>query len=275
MLNCLNRFTLPPVGRPVPSRKLAMLSERRSVAALEFAMVAPVVLTMTLAVFDLARALVIWEEVQHAAEAIVEAAEKLSVTTVNSQPATTLTETQIQAAMSTIYPEIPGLSFGNGTGLFPGQYAVTLSSIVYLQSGNTWCKKTSGCTAELPNTLWSAYLTEGGSQLMTTPVSSLQRQCKTLTPVLTFPDNSQELTDMVTPSQGALGIPLVPQLVADVQYKFQPSFPLFLGKTSFTIWASATLPAPLGGVTEEVSFSNTGVNTGAVLSCTNIPSPPS
>jgi Flp pilus assembly protein TadG len=268
----LNR--LIPISVPVPSGPLHMLSERRSVAALEFAMVAPVVLTMTLAVFDLARALVLWEELQHAAEGIVEAAEKLSVTTVSGQPATQLTLTQIQAAMSTIYPEIPGLAFGTGTGVFPGQYSVTLSSVVYLEANNTWCTTTSGCTAEEPNTLWSAYLTEGGSQLITTPASSLQRQCVQLTPVQVFPDNSQELTDMVTPGQGTAGIPLVPQLVADVQYKFQPSFPMFLGKTTFTMWASATLPAPLGGVTQAVSFSNSA-GTGSVLACTNIPAPPS
>jgi Flp pilus assembly protein TadG len=267
----LNR--LVPITVPARAGARHMFSERRSVAALEFAMVAPVVLTMTLAVFDLARALIAWEELQHAAEAIVEAAEKLSETTVSGQPATQLNLTAIQAAMSTIYPEMPGLAFGAGTGAFPGKYGVTLSSIVFLEANNTWCTTTSGCTAETPNTLWSAYLTEGGAQLLTSPVSSLQRQCVALTAVKTFPDNSQELADMVTPSQGATGIPLIPQLVADVQYQFQPSFPLFLGKTTFTIWASATLPAPMGGVTQEISF-DPSAGTGSVLACTNIPAPP-
>jgi Flp pilus assembly protein TadG len=262
---------LVPVAAPVLTGARHAVLGRRSVAALEFAMVAPVVLTMTLAVFDLARALIAWEEVQHAAEAIVEAAEKLSVTTVNGQPATTLTQTEMQAAMSSIYPEMPGLSFGSGSGVLPGQYAVTLSSVVYLP----WCTKTSGCAPQQPNTLWSSYLTEGGPQLITSPASSLQRQCVQLNAVANFPDNSQELADMVTPSQGALGIPLVPQLVADVRYQFQPSFPLFLGKTSFTMWASATLPAPLGSVTQAVSFSNgSSGSTGSVLACTNIPAVP-
>ena len=249
----------------------ALLAERRSVSVLEFAAVAPVVLMMGLSVFDMARALIIWEEINNAAEAVVESAEKLSVTTVGGAPATTLNVVQMQAAMSTIYAEIPGLQWGSGNGNFTGTFGVTLSSVVYLP----WCANTSGCAAQLPNTLWSAFLTEGDSTnyLITTPTSSLQRPCKQLTVVSQFPDNSTQLSVMVTPSSGSLKIPLTPQLVADVQYNFKSSFPLFSNMTLFTLWASATLPAPLGGPEEDVSFDSSQGTPTSVLVCTNIPNP--
>jgi hypothetical protein len=253
------------------AHKSTLLAEQRSVSGLEFAIVAPAVLLLSLAVYDLSRALIIWEELNNAAEAIVESAEKLSVTTVGGQPATTLNIVQIQAALSTIYAEIPGLQWGSGKGNFNGTFGATLSSIVYLP----WCPTTSGCAKQSPNTLWSAFLTEGDSTsyLLTSPASALQRQCNQLTPVAHFPDNSTQLSVMVTPQSGSLKIPLTPQLVADVQYNFTSSFPLFSKLTLFTLWASATLPAPLGGPESDVAFDSSLGQPPSVLVCTNIPPP--
>jgi hypothetical protein len=252
-------------------------ADRRSIAALEFALVAPILATLTVGIFDLARAFSIWEQINDAAEAIAQAGEKLSVTVnAQGQAATTLTATQMQAAMSTVYAEIPGLQWGTGTGIFPGQFAVTLSSVVFLQANQTWCTTNSGCTEQLPYTLWSSFFTEqGGAQLITGPADQLLRSCNgPLTPVAQFPDSpgSNQLLYMVRPSMAGVTVPLVPQVVADVRYDFTPNFPFALGAGTITLWASATLPAPLGGVTQEISFNN-AAPTGNVVQC-NIPPPP-
>jgi hypothetical protein len=266
--------------RPHVRRRAAFRADRRSIAALEFALIAPVLATLTVGIFDLARGFIIWEQINDAAEAIAEAAEKLSVTTnAQGQPATMLTATQMQAAMSTVYAEIPGLQWGTGTGMFPGQFSVTLSGVVYLQANQTWCTTNSGCTEQLPYTLWSSFFTEqpqAGGQLITSPASALLRSCNgPLTPVAQFPDSpgTNQLLFMVRPGMHGVTVPLVPQVVADVRYDFTPNFPFVLGSGAITLWASATLPAPLGGVTQEIAF-NPAAPALNVVQC-NIPGPQS
>jgi hypothetical protein len=259
------------------SKKKAVLaflpSDRRSIAALEFALIAPILATMTVGIFDLARAFIIWEQINDAAEAIAEAAEKLSVTTdAQGQPAAMLTAAQMQAAMSTVYAEIPGLQWGTGTGMFPGQFSVTLSGVVFRQANQQMCSTNTGCTEQRPYTLWSSFFTEqpqGGTQLITSPASQLLRSCNgPLTAVAQFPDRpgTNQLLYMVRPSMPGVTVPLVPQVVADVRYDYTPNFPFFLGSGAITLWASATLPAPIGGVTQAITFNN-AAPAGNVVQC--------
>ena len=216
--------------------------------------------------FDLSRALIVWQETYNAAEAIAQSAEKLSVTP--GSTLTSLTGSQMQNAMSAVYAQIPGLNLGNGKGTYTGPYSVTLSSIVYLPP----CQTTAGCAAQAPYTLWSSYLTEGGTQLMTvpTPASPLLRPCGSLIPVSQFPNDSTQLSKMLNPTlvTGGSAMTLSPQVVADVRYVFTPLFPLFLGTVTF--WASATVPTPVGGSAQAVTFNNTGA-AGSAVSC-NLPS---
>jgi hypothetical protein len=77
-----------------------------------------------------------------------------------------------------------------------------------------------------------------------------------------------------TPAGGSATITLPPQLVADVQFVFVPTFHVFVPQITF--WASATLPAPLGSTSQEVSFSGpplTGGKTPNPLQCTTPPQP--
>jgi Flp pilus assembly protein TadG len=251
-------------------------SRRSGVAAMEFALVAPVMGTLLWGVYDVARALIAWEETYHAAEAIAQAAEKMSITTRNytgGGPITALTATQMQNAMSTIYAEMPWLNLGNGTGALTGSYSVTLSGIVYspVCPANT----TNTCAAQTPTVIWSSYLTEGGAQLVSpseeTP-DALYRLCGPLIPVAQFPDKNTQLLYMIDPNMVAGGVKnlnLIPQVVADVHYVFTPTFPLLAGKT-FNFWASASFPAPLGGDDQAIVYDETNSGdgtTGAVENC--------
>jgi Flp pilus assembly protein TadG len=246
----------------------AALRCRRSIAAMEFAMAAPVLSFMVFGVYDITRALLIWQQLDAAAEQIAQAAEKLSVTP--GSTTTALTATQMQTAMTTIYAAMPQLNLASGTGAYPGSFAVTLSSVVYLPL----CVQSSGCTPETvmtqtPYTLWSSYLTQGGAQLNQTPTLAdpLLRPCTALVSVAQYPDNSTQFTRMVNPTMvpGATTMILTPQIVADVQYVFTPTFSLFVQPIVF--WASANLPTPLGGTDQEFTFTATAP-TGNVVTCT-------
>ena len=239
---------------------------RRGVAAMEFAFIAPVMIILFYGTVDVCRAFIAWAEVNNAAAAIAEAGEKLSVTTANSL--TKLTYTQMQAAMTTIYAQMPGLDYGKGDGfLGKGTFAVTLSGVIFTPT----CAKTTGCASQKPYTMWSSYLAEGGAYLSQTPTQAapLTRACGALTPVYYFPNNSTQLTTMIFPayyagSFGGTVLTMVPQVVADVRFTYVPAFNIFVH--SITFWASATLPSPLGGTDNQIVFSNTAP-TGNVVSC--------
>jgi hypothetical protein len=243
------------------SRKNFFLrSDLRGVAALEFAIAAPVMFILVLATVDGARALLIWEQMHNAANAIAEAAEKLSVTTDPSSGAivSELTADQMQQAMSVIYAEIPGLNLGQGGGLFPGNFGVTLSSVTY----TPLCKAASGCGVQVASLLWTSSLAAGGSKLQ----QSWLRSC--LIPpiqVAHMPDNALDLLEIPSPVlAGGSPMTLAPQVVADVIYKFTPWFPFF--PISGYLYATATFPAPLGGLNTAVVFNDQG-GTGNVTLC--------
>ncbi len=250
-------------GRSAPARALrARLSAngaragRSGTAGLEFALIAPVVVAIILGVVDMARATTIWAQTSSAALAVALAAQSLSLTSDPTQ--TTLTATQMQNAMTTIYAVIPGLIPGNGSST--GAYSVTVSGVVFTPT----CAASSGCAAQTPYTLWTSSLSKGGSQLIT---SSVERSCGKLTLVAKLSNSSARLAQMVSPAalSGGTTITQAPQIVADVQYVYTPIFSLFLG--TMTFWATAVLPAPIGNVGQTVSFSATAP-TGNVVSCT-------
>ncbi len=238
-------------------RRVLSILDRRGVAALEFALVAPVMVLLFWGVYDLARALIAWEETCASAQQIAQAAEKLSVTAGSSM--TSLTSTQMQDAMTTIYAQMPGLDLGRGSGSMTGAFAVTLSGIAY----KPLCAASAGCGRQAPSTLWSSYLTEGGAQLNAAPVTApLLRRCGGLTPAATFPDDDTQLLVMIVPAAA----PLTPQVVADVQYVFTFSLPLLAllpglngaGSGQVTFHASASMPAPYGDNIQEITFNSSG-----------------
>jgi hypothetical protein len=248
--------------------------DRRGTAALEFAMIAPIMVTLIWGVWDVARALVAWEETYYAAEAVAQAAEKMSVTNTNypgtTTPLTALTSTQMQAAMSSIYAEMPWLNLGNGTGTFSGGYSVTLSGVSF--EPRCPANALDQCLPQKPFVLWSTYLTEGGAQLLVPPLSNpglYWRLCGNPTAVAQFPNNSTQLQVMIDPNNvggGLTNINVIPQVVADVRYTYTPTFPL-LSKYTYTFYASATFPAPLGGDDQAIVFDQKDSGANNVENC--------
>jgi hypothetical protein len=233
--------------------------ETSSAATLEFALCAPIMITLTLTVVDVARLELVRAEVHNAANAIAEAAEKLSVTTNATTGAITaeLTADQMQQAMSSIYAEIPGLNLGNGGSLFPDPYAVALSSITY----TPLCTKATNCGSQTASLLWSSSLSVGGTKLYLGFMST----CGTVPQVTQFADTNGNWNEIPSPVlAGGAAMTLVPQIVADVAYSFTPFFPLFV--QSLQVVASVNLPAPIGGLDQTITL-NTGAPTGNVRIC--------
>jgi Flp pilus assembly protein TadG len=258
------------------------LADRQSVAALEFALIAPILLTISLASLDLSRALLVWQQVNDAAEAVVENAEKMSVTTdMSGHVVSELTPAQIQAAMSTVYAQMPGIfvdrpnsPFGD---VFSGSFAVTLSSVAFSPLCNPNATPTTpACTLanvqpQSPVTVWSSYLIRGKGDsrinLDTTPNlnNPLLRPCgaNAMTAKAQFPNTvPAQFTIMIDPTKkpGAPKMILVPQLVADVQYNFTPLFSLVFGNVTIPFVASAALPAPVGQTNSYVDLNGTGAD---------------
>jgi Flp pilus assembly protein TadG len=234
-----------------------IISARRGAAAIEFAVLAPLAMSMVLGCVDLARGYVVWEQTCNAAQAIAEAAEKLSVKP--GATTTILNATQMQAAMSLVYADVTGMSLGNGTSTTASSFQVTLSGVVY----SPLCSTASGCAAQTPYTAWSSYLSQSGVSFTTAPL----RPCGALTAVASFPDDNTQLSKMVTwtAKAGSGNVPMTPQVVADVRTTFVPIFSVFMSTMVF--WASATMPAPLGATNQVIGFDSTAP-TGNVQTCT-------
>jgi hypothetical protein len=255
----------------------------RAVASMEFAIIAPVIVTMCWGVYDIGRALVAWQETTLAAEAVAQAAEKLSVTgsvdIVSGAPILALTSQRMQDAMTSMYAVMPFLGLGDFSGTFTGAFSVTLSGVTYTPPCPASAQGPAACASpQIPQVIWSAYLAEGGQQLMApplTPPALVQRACGTPKYISgNFPNNAQQLqtlTDVNKAGAGGTDVVLIPQVVADVQYVFTPTFPL-LGR-SFTFWASASFPAPLGGDDQPIVFDLTHSTTylSAVANCVSSP----
>jgi Flp pilus assembly protein TadG len=111
-----------------------LASARRGVAAMEFGMVAPIMGILTLGVYDISKACILWEQTWDAARNIAE-----SASTVALQPdgSTNLTPVQAQQALSVIFAEMPWLRAGVATGnkynatIPAGTVSAVLSSVAY------------------------------------------------------------------------------------------------------------------------------------------------
>jgi len=261
----------------------AAFEQRRAVAALEFALVAPVLAIMLLGVYDGSRALVVWQQTENAAQAVAQAAEKLSVTA--GVTTTSLTFQQMQNAMTTVFAEMPGLSIGNAKGIYPGLFTVTLSEIVYYPQckysvfgGNPNAQPPTGCgfsatNPQIPYTYWSTSLLPayGGQQTgnVLRACGKLAREYPTWDSIPANPPLTR-FQQMLDPSNfGNNPIVLSPQVVADVQYQFTPSFlELLPNHPTITFVASAELSTPFGDNTQIITYTP-GPNDGLINNCQN------
>ncbi len=117
-----------------------LFKERRSVAALEFVLVAPLLILLLFGVYDLSSALITYEEVYSAAHSMAASISNEAVVSTGTTAGTNaLTYTQIQQAESLLWAEIPTLR----SGLQDGVKSITVSSIVYEILPNTTATTTT------------------------------------------------------------------------------------------------------------------------------------
>jgi Flp pilus assembly protein TadG len=167
----------------VLTRLRRLRRDRRSTAAMEFALVATPLVILMLGVYELCNAAIVYEEVQNAAHSIPASASNLAVQ--SDTGATSLTYQQIQLAASEIWAEIPELR----TGLQNGTYAVTVTSVTFIPTLPPTPPKTqtvtptSSCNPSkspqklctyTPTVVWSVAYTGGKSGR--TPATAL-RSC--------------------------------------------------------------------------------------------------
>jgi len=193
-------------GRTVLGRK-GPLRSRDGLAALEFAMIAPLLVAGVAGLYDLSTALIAWKRVAMAAQSIAEIATDLAATTSDTN---ILNVTKVTNATSAAYAYLPTLLTAA-----PNAFGVTLSSVVMVPNPTT-C--TSACTYTA-HVAWSGVFQGSGAM----------RPCDARAGVsaLSF------VADGSSPSSTTLPVDMqssgLPVLVVDVVYTFKPIFFTYIG----------------------------------------------
>jgi Flp pilus assembly protein TadG len=216
-----------PVGR----HRAGPLGSRSGVAALEFALILPVLVSMIAGLFDLTTGYIASLRVNYCAQAIdqIATAEAAGSTTTN-----TLNLSQVSAAASAAYAYLPNLLSAS-----PPTFGIVVTSIVMTP---TVVGCTTGCTYT-PHVAWSG--TFKGT-------SGTKRPCDTVqgTSVIT------QTTDSSTPSPTTLPSDVYSAaslLVVDVTYTFTPTFSNFI-TSSFTMRQSAYFAPRTGLVNSYIRY---------------------
>ncbi len=215
------------------ARRLSGLAAcRRGVAAVEFALVAPIMIVMMIGVFDIARAMTVQQEVYNSTHSILVSASSLAVQT---DKTTSLTVTQVQQSLSTVFAAMPGRR--NGT--LSGVTGVILTSVNFTQSDPT-CKPTQSAPCSyVPNVAWSvAYADPAGRNgRKINTFEAATRPCMQLNQTAPTQDTPGDLTSVRTLN---LTNP-DPMLIVDTHYRYTPLFFRFItGPIDF--WSSGYWP---------------------------------
>jgi Flp pilus assembly protein TadG len=185
------------------------------VAGLEFALLAPLLLTILAGLYDLTTAYIAWERLNLCVQAIDQIATSQAA---NSATPNTLSRTQTTTAASSVYAYLPSV-------LTPSAppFGVTISSVVMTP---TVSGCTSGCT-------YTAHVAWSGTYQGT---AGARRPCDAVqgTSVVTQTTDTAPPTSTTLPGDVYSAAPL---LVVDATYTFTPFFYSFI--SSFTMKQSA------------------------------------
>jgi Flp pilus assembly protein TadG len=215
---------LKPLSHRRATRCIA--AARNGVAALEFAILAPIMATILVGIFDITKCVILWEQLTNTALSIAESASALAI-----QPdgSSSLTQTQAQQALSVIFAEMPWLRAGIATGN-PGAGVVPANTVAAVLTSVSYQPTVSTCTAScsyVPVVQWSkAY---SGHNFMTG--SSVLRPCTTLTqtnPGAGYTVTTVPTQQISTSYQNDGNTNPDPFLVADVKFIYVPFFFRFL-----------------------------------------------
>jgi hypothetical protein len=224
------------------------IGEQRSVAALEFALILPIMLVLLAGVYDITEALIVDNTVSDIANNVVASASIVAEQTgENMQNATALSYDQVQQVESTIWADFPDLRRGQKNGT----KSVTLSSIDF-QPG---CNSGSNCSQYFAYVVWSEAYT--GPPGVTTPQATFAqnlRPCSYLGGSQLGADNQVPAGTPLTMSDFTYTLPTLsvstaandetgptPILVADVTFSYTPLFNFYI-KSNINFLATALWP---------------------------------
>ncbi len=233
------RRVSPPIWAGWQTGRRDLGRSRAAVAALEFGLIAPVMAILTIGVFDLSKALVLWKDTWAAARSIAESASSLAI---QGNGSSNLTQTQAQQALSMVFAEMPWLRAGIATGN-PGAGVIAPNTVSAVLTSVSFQPNSSTCTANCSYSAvvqWSkAY---SGNNFMTN--STVLRPCATLTQ--TNAGTVQTLSTMPTQQVAAVlqtsnATASDATLIADVTFVYTPFFFKFI-TGPITFWATSYPP---------------------------------
>ncbi len=187
--------------------------DRSGLALLEFAIVAPVMLVLSMGGFDIARALITGQEVEQAAEFAAVSAQSMAI---QPDQSTGLSPLQAQAAMTTLYGNVPQVF----SGLWPGKWAIAMSGVEWTTA-----------TPTVPSTPYLAWTTNlyglAPSETITGSSNSydttFKRTCgTTLNQVDAVPTDSTLLQSVPTAQVTTTST----FVLVDIEYIFKPVLPI-------------------------------------------------
>ncbi len=251
------------------ARCSALAAASQAVAALEFAILAPVMALLLLGVYNLARVAIIWEQVWSASRSIAE-----SATTLANQPdgSSSLDTQEVNLSLSEIFAQIPWVAAGIANGPYggtgqntPNTITAVLSSVNYLPEPGC---KASKCPYQ-QTIQWSmAYFPKGFSGF----VGSAFRPCTQSTAGKPIPST---IVNIATYK----GDPIYvsdPFVIADVSVVVTPFFFNFI-VGNVTLSATSYVPvrsnAPTAGATNQYAKITDPQNIVAGTGCTYSPTP--
>jgi hypothetical protein len=133
-----------------------LATDRRSVAALEFVLVAPILVILLFGVYDISTGMIFYEETYNTAHSIAASVSSLAVN--QETGATALTFNQVQQAASEIWGGIPSLRADTQDGI----KSVTISSVVFEKTSTSASCGTNGATpCYSPVVVWSEIYAAG------------------------------------------------------------------------------------------------------------------
>jgi len=219
--------------------------DRNSTAALEFALIAPVLITLFFAVYDISDAMITYEEVFNAARTIAASSSNVSVTQTQT---TKLYFGQIKLEASAIFAQMPSVRSGFHTGI----KSITISSIDFEPS-------TANCTPGVScnyaaYVVWSAAY-PGPAEATGLSFTPALRPCATESNGVLDPNSALTQTGAAGGQASNLTMlrtaavttpdpyPAAPDpiVVVDVHYQYVPVFNMFL-KNPIDFWANGYWP---------------------------------
>ncbi len=251
---CVSHSTRLRTVRAAPSAPKGLRSARRAIATLEFALIAPVMFVLLSGTYDVARVLILWSEVNDAANTIAITATNIAVA--NADGTVQITYSQAQQALSLVYAEMPWVRLG----IEQGARTASLSSISF-QAVTGSCTPSSSQNCYIPVVGFSLAYADSVKLAGNTPGNTSSFSAGNATRSCTATITQIGPTDAYKTGQTALNTLRTdnvtspdPIMVADVSYTYTPIYHFITGGT---IVLQRTVFSPLrSGTTAYVGGSN-------------------